>query len=69
MLINKLITFIGSKIGERVVLEGLEDKYSQDWQAEVNPKEKILEKCFPLFKTDSEGYAVWNGKSLVYNAT
>jgi hypothetical protein len=27
----------------------------------INPKKKILERCLPLFKTDGDGFVVWNG--------
>jgi len=52
------------KIGERVVLEGSEQKFTQDKLPVLNPKKKILEKCINQFTTDSEGHALWNGQKL-----
>lgn len=58
----------GAKVGERVVLEGFEDKFSQDRQPELNPKKKILEKCIGKLATDAEGAAIWNGHKLKTSA-
>ena len=35
----------GSKVGERVTLEGnpIGDAFSQEWQKQLNPKKKIME--------------------------
>jgi len=46
---------------ERLVLEGHEALFTNDKVAIINPKKKILERCLPLFKTDAEGYVIWNG--------
>eukprot|EP01015_Nassula_variabilis_P008175 TRINITY_DN1641_c0_g3_i1.p1 TRINITY_DN1641_c0_g3~~TRINITY_DN1641_c0_g3_i1.p1 ORF type:complete len:204 (-),score=58.30 TRINITY_DN1641_c0_g3_i1:68-679(-) len=43
----------GSQVGERITLEGY-DKITQERAAVLNPKHKILEKCFPLMKTDDD---------------
>jgi hypothetical protein len=42
-------------------LEGHEQLFTNDKVALINPKKKILERCLPLFKTDAEGYVIWNG--------
>lgn len=52
------------KIGERVVLEGHEAKFTQDKLPVLNPKKKILEKCIGKFTSDAEGIAMWNGIKL-----
>ena len=37
------------------------DKITQDKQAVLNPKHKILEKCLPALKTDENLCAAYNG--------
>lgn len=49
------------KVGERIVLEGHEAKFTQDKLPVLNPKKKVLEKCIDKFTTDIEGVAMWNG--------
>ena len=60
----KLVTPKG-KVGERIVLDGFKEKFSQDKQPQLNPKKKILEKCIDKFTTDAEGLALWNGHKLM----
>eukprot|EP00330_Aristerostoma_sp_ATCC50986_P005165 CAMPEP_0114594314 /NCGR_PEP_ID=MMETSP0125-20121206/15956_1 /TAXON_ID=485358 ORGANISM="Aristerostoma sp., Strain ATCC 50986" /NCGR_SAMPLE_ID=MMETSP0125 /ASSEMBLY_ACC=CAM_ASM_000245 /LENGTH=756 /DNA_ID=CAMNT_0001794465 /DNA_START=70 /DNA_END=2340 /DNA_ORIENTATION=+ len=57
-----------SKVGERVVVEGYEDKISQEMEKVVDPKKKILEKLLPLLKADAEGYATFMGAKLKTSA-
>lgn len=52
------------KVGERIVLEGHEAKFTQDKLPVLNPKKKILEKCIDKFTTDVEGAALWNGNNF-----
>jgi hypothetical protein len=49
------------QLDERLVLEGHEQLFGNEKVAIINPKKKILERCLPLFKTDAEGYVIWNG--------
>ena len=50
------------ELGERLFLEGHEDLFTQgDILPVLNPKKKILEKCSELFKTDGEGFVIWDG--------
>lgn len=49
------------QVDERLVLEGHEQLFTNDKVALINQKKKILERCLPLFKTDEEGFVVWNG--------
>lgn len=53
------------KIGERIVLEGFKEKFTQEKLPQLNPKKKILEKCIDKFTTDENGLAMWNGIKLM----
>jgi methionine--tRNA ligase beta chain len=57
-----------SVVGERIVLEGLEDKISQEREKVVDPKKKILERLIPLLMTDADGFATFLGKKLKTSA-
>ena len=63
----EFVNLLDSKVGERVVVEGYEDKISQEMEKVVDPKKKILEKLLPLLKADAEGYATFMGKRHVTN--
>jgi len=52
-----------SKVGERVLLEGY-DKMTQDKEKVLDPKHKILEKCFPGLKTDAAKFASFLDKKI-----
>ena len=51
----------GSKIGERVNLEGnpCGEAFSQEWQKQLNPKKKIMEGFLEFTKTNDAGEAVY----------
>ena len=53
----------GSKVGERVNLEGnpIGDAFSQEWQKQLNPKKKIMEGFLGFTKTNDAGEAIYNG--------
>jgi len=53
------------KIGERVFLEGFQEKFTQDKLPQLNPKKKVLEKCIDKFTTNDEGLGLWNGYKLM----
>jgi len=53
------------EIGERVYLEGHENLFvGGDILPVLNPKRKVVEKCLEHFKTDQEGFVVWQGIRL-----
>ncbi|EGR31415.1 tyrosyl-tRNA synthetase, putative [Ichthyophthirius multifiliis] len=52
----------GSVVGERVFLEGQEDKFTYDLQTPLNPKKKVLETCLPETKIDKDYFATFLGK-------
>lgn len=66
-ILNYFEPILESKIGERVTLEGY-DKISQEPEKVIDPKKKILETVLPHLKTDSEGYATFQGKKLKTSA-
>lgn len=46
-------------------MEGHEGLFTQgDLLPVLNPKRKVVEKCLEHFKTDAEGYVVWQGIRL-----
>ena len=56
----------GSKVGERVVLEGdPAGLLTQEFQEILNPKKKQAEKFLPLLKTNNLGEGTFNGVRLV----
>lgn len=56
----------GSKVGERVVLEGNPaGELSQEYQAVLNPKKKVAEAVLPMLKTNQDCEGMWNGVKLV----
>mmetsp|Transcript_3458 Transcript_3458/g.5882 ORF Transcript_3458/g.5882 Transcript_3458/m.5882 type:complete len:95 (+) Transcript_3458:541-825(+) len=60
----------GSKIGERVYLEGdpLKDVFSQDKQPELKPKKKYMENFLTLTKSNDNCDACYNGVRMVTSA-
>ena len=59
----------GSKLGERIMLEGnpIGETFSQEPCSVLNPKKKIAEKFLPLLKTNANSEATFNGIKLVTN--
>ena len=56
----------GSKVGERVVLEGNPaGEVPQGFQEILNPKKKIAEKFLPLLKVNNDCEGTFNGLKLV----
>lgn len=56
----------GSKVGDRVVLDGNPaGEMPQDFQAVLNPKKKIAEKVLPLLSTNSDKEGTFNGIKLI----
>ena len=53
--------FEDAKVGERIFLEGQEEKFPQAFQPVLNPKKKILEGVLPGLKTDDLCFATFNG--------
>lgn len=60
----------GSKLGERINLEGnpLGADFSQDYQEELKPKKKVKESLLALLKTNGQCEATYNGIRLVTSA-
>jgi len=56
-----------AKVGERVTVEGY-DKILQEQGKTINSKKKYLEKSLPAMRTDSEGYATFQGKKWTTSA-
>lgn len=53
------------EVGERVYLDGFQELFvGGDILPVLNPKKKILEKSLELFKTDAEGFVLWQGHKL-----
>lgn len=56
----------GSKVGERIILEGNPaGEIPQSFQEILNPKKKQAEKLLPLLKTNGQGEGMFNGIKLV----
>ena len=59
----------GSKIGERVMLEGnLIPDFSQEKQPELKSKKKVLENYLTLSKSNAAGEACFNGIRMITSA-
>mmetsp|Transcript_24785 Transcript_24785/g.38577 ORF Transcript_24785/g.38577 Transcript_24785/m.38577 type:complete len:121 (-) Transcript_24785:18-380(-) len=60
----------GSKIGERVALEGnpIGDEFSQDKQAELKPKKKNMENLLTKTRSNGSLQACYNGIPMVTSA-
>ena len=57
-VLNDLL-YTESKVGERIFLEGY-DKIPQEMEKQLN--KTVLEKCFPLMKTNADKFATFNGR-------
>jgi len=62
--VEPLAVPVGSQPGERVFVEGYEDGVSDEV---LNPKKKVWEKLSVDLATDGEGFAKWQGNSLLTN--
>lgn len=60
----------GSKLGERIGLEGnpIGDAFSQEMQPELKPKKKVMESFLPFNKSNANCEATYNGVRLVTSA-
>lgn len=59
----------GSKVGDRVVLEGNPaGELSQEFCSVLNPKRKIAEKVLPLLSTNGDKEGTFNGVKLITSA-
>jgi len=60
----------GSKLGERISLEGnpIGDIFSQDLQDELKPKKKVMESFLPLNKSNDDCEATFHGIRMVTSA-
>lgn len=62
--VEPLAVPVGSQPGEKVFVEGYEDGVSDEV---LNPKKKVWEKLSVDLATDGEGFAKWQGNSLLTN--